>query len=840
MRYLNQYILLLLLSFSLSPIKAQKLDSLLKILHSYQKEDARKLSLLNQVSQEYQFTNLTLALQLADTAIVLGKKINDPVGLATACRIKGQELNAYGKRAEALVLIQSSLEQFEALSNKPEIAACLTAMGNAYLNLPDNDKALAYYNKSLAITTQLADKNAMAVNYLHSGSAYKGLRNMPKALERYQKAVALFKESGNKKLMAGAMYGVGTVYSLLGDYPTAIDYYQQSLQLSEKYGATNNVLSILSGFGYVFTNLGNYQKALEYHEKILSMAREFGTKDSSLMLSSIAYDYAALKNNDKAEKYYLQSIKTDEQSGNDPKSNTLNNLGNLYYGLPDFLKAWATFNKGLAIAQKQRDKRLMGVLQVSLGNWCMEAHDSMLTKVGINPSNRFDTTMAYLNIGKELAEEVGYTLTQRWAWQILSIAHERNHEYAKALEAYKKYIVIRDSIENNQNEKKVSRLVMQHEFDKQSDSIKLQEQVTAQKLDKQVLLAKQQKQEILLTQNRLELSNKELELSNKEKDLQHLAFLSSQSSFENEQLEKEGKIKQLTLSEKEKQLQAARVKSLTQEKTLNELKRQQQLIYLLIGLGVVSFIVLYFFYKARLQRIRLRNEVASEKMLQEQKEIEFQKQLGDVSMSALRSQMNPHFIFNCLNSIKLYTEQNKVTAASEYLTKFSRLIRQVFENSRTDRILLSAELNALGLYMDMEAMRFKEKLKYSISVDKNVDGDYIEIPPMLLQPYVENAIWHGLMPKEEGGKIDVNVGLEQSESMVVINITDNGIGREKSALLKSKTATKHKSFGMKVTSERLALTNARYKTCASVTLTDLLTNNGAPAGTRVTLKIPIE
>ena len=137
-------------------------------------------------------------------------------------------------------------------------------------------------------------------------------------------------------------------------------------------------------------------------------------------------------------------------------------------------------------------------------------------------------------------------------------------------------------------------------------------------------------------------------------------------------------------------------------------------------------------------------------------------------------------------------------------------------------------------------MRFKEKLKYSITVDNNVDAEYIQIPPMLLQPYVENAIWHGLMPKVEGGKIDVNVGLEQSESMVVINIIDNGIGREKSALLKSKTATQHKSFGMKVTSERLALTNAKYKTGASVTFTDLFDNYGAPAGTRVTLKIPIE
>ena len=137
-------------------------------------------------------------------------------------------------------------------------------------------------------------------------------------------------------------------------------------------------------------------------------------------------------------------------------------------------------------------------------------------------------------------------------------------------------------------------------------------------------------------------------------------------------------------------------------------------------------------------------------------------------------------------------------------------------------------------------MRFKEKLKYSIRLDENVDAGYIEIPPMLLQPYVENAIWHGLMQKKEGGKIDITVGLEENESMMVVNILDNGIGRARSELLKSKTATKHKSFGMKVTSERLALINTKSKNSANVTITDMFDNFGAPAGTRVTLKIPIE
>lgn len=208
-------------------------------------------------------------------------------------------------------------------------------------------------------------------------------------------------------------------------------------------------------------------------------------------------------------------------------------------------------------------------------------------------------------------------------------------------------------------------------------------------------------------------------------------------------------------------------------------------------------------------------------------------------MSALRSQMNPHFIFNCLNSIKLYTTQNDTVAASEYLTKFSKLIRLVLENSRNERITLSSELAALELYIEMEAMRFKEKLSYSFVVEENVEMDYIEIPPLLLQPYVENAIWHGLMAKEDGGRIDIRVAMTQNGSLLSINIKDNGIGRAAATALNNKIASKHRSYGMKATTERIALINQIYKTGASVLVQDLVNEQGLAAGTQVTIEIPV-
>lgn len=207
-------------------------------------------------------------------------------------------------------------------------------------------------------------------------------------------------------------------------------------------------------------------------------------------------------------------------------------------------------------------------------------------------------------------------------------------------------------------------------------------------------------------------------------------------------------------------------------------------------------------------------------------------------ISALRAQMNPHFIFNCLNSIQLYTAQNNTEKATGYLNKFSRLIRLVLENSRSDKVSLENELETLRLYMEMEAMRFRGKVNFFINIAQNVDKDSIQIPPLLLQPFVENAIWHGLMHKEEGGIIRIEV-TQPKENLLRFDITDDGIGREKAAEFKSKSATQNKSFGMKVTAERIELINQLYNTATQAQIIDLKNKQGEATGTKVVVEIPI-
>ena len=246
----------------------------------------------------------------------------------------------------------------------------------------------------------------------------------------------------------------------------------------------------------------------------------------------------------------------------------------------------------------------------------------------------------------------------------------------------------------------------------------------------------------------------------------------------------------------------------------------------------------YALYRYQVAQKTLKSRLKSEEALRKQQEAEYQKYLAQAEISALRAQMNPHFIFNCLNSIQYFTANNDAAKASDYLTKFSRLIRLVLENSRSEKVTLENELETLRLYIEMEVMRFGGKVSYRIDIAPGIAQDYLEIPPLLLQPFVENSIWHGLMHKDAGGTVQVSI-TQPDERLLRAEITDDGIGRQRAAEFKSKSATKTKSFGMKVTAERIALINQLYQTHARVDIQDLTDEAGVATGTRVIVEIPL-
>jgi len=248
--------------------------------------------------------------------------------------------------------------------------------------------------------------------------------------------------------------------------------------------------------------------------------------------------------------------------------------------------------------------------------------------------------------------------------------------------------------------------------------------------------------------------------------------------------------------------------------------------YYLIGGAFLLLIV--FGIISRLLYKRKRDE--------EQLRAEFKNQLAKAETIALRAQMNPHFIFNCLNSINSYVIDQKHETASDYLIKFSKLIRLILDNSRNETITIDKELETLKLYILLESARFDNKFACVYNVAEDVNTNTIMIPPMLLQPFVENAIWHGLMQKEGEGTITIDIN-KTDEELLNISIIDDGIGREKAAELKSKSAT-HKSHGLKVTSQRIEMMNRLNSTGAQVNIFDLKDDEGNALGTKIELIIP--
>ncbi|HSR38608.1 MAG TPA: histidine kinase, partial [Phnomibacter sp.] len=237
----------------------------------------------------------------------------------------------------------------------------------------------------------------------------------------------------------------------------------------------------------------------------------------------------------------------------------------------------------------------------------------------------------------------------------------------------------------------------------------------------------------------------------------------------------------------------------------------------------------------------LGSKLASLRAAQEKNSAEFEllenkQRLSEVEMKALRAQMNPHFLFNSLNSINNFILKNDADNASAYLTRFARLVRLILDNSRHEWVSLDQELQALKLYIELEQLRFDQTFDYKIQMEPGIDVMHCQIPPMMLQPYVENAIWHGLLHRNsEGGLLQINLSLNGKDQLK-ITIEDNGVGRKASAIRKSHQRSMHKqSHGMQITSERLDTINAVYQIDARSSIEDLYDDAGHATGTRVVL-----
>ncbi|MCI4668573.1 MAG: histidine kinase [Bacteroidia bacterium] len=468
---------------------------------------------------------------------------------------------------------------------------------------------------------------------------------------------------------------------------------------------------------------------------------------------------------------------------------------------------------------KKGELHYQNAIKLSSNTGGKRSYVNSLDKLGRNyqtQGNTFEARQEYIR-KKEVAEELeDDTLVAKTYEQIAETFEEENnldsaiYNEKKALNSLN---IARDSVAEVKKKNRISSLYLRKEETKEAINILQEGLAVAEKIgevDAQAraheLLAEGFEKEgkidkALFHYKKARILNDTIEAERTRKFRNILS--------QNEQIA--SKDKKIATLEKEQELQDEKIKSLQEREA-----SQRRIMYLLgIGLLIVSISA---FLVIRSNRARRRSN-----------------QL--LALKSLRSQMNPHFIFNSLNSINGFIARHDDRTANKYLSDFARLMRTVLDHSQQDFVSLATEVEVLKLYVKLEHFRFGDKFDYELQIDENLDVDKLKIPPMLIQPYIENAIWHGLRYKPEKGELFISIH-EEGEKRLIINILDNGIGRQQSALMKTKNQKSHKSTGLKNTSQRLDIIKDLYQYPISVILNDPYPEK-EHTGTQVILEMPL-
>ncbi|MGB5238220.1 MAG: histidine kinase [Flavobacteriaceae bacterium] len=602
-----------------------------------------------------------------------------------------------------------------------------------------------------------------------------------------------------KKLDTATMYA-DTIYSLSNQIN-----YGEGVALSHFY------------YGVINRFKGNYYQGIDHIEKYVSYYQHKG--DSSRMASGL-FQFAVMQGHLGDYKKSLDAqyrIYNIHKSDNYTKGMafTVQSIGHIQRKMDKHQEAIASYEASVSLNTRIND--LSGTWQslMSLGNTYAEI-------------NNFNQAEAYLVEAMVYAKKADDLYGIAFINENLGNLNNKTDDHIKALQFHKKALEIRNTLPSKKD-KALSQYHVGKTYLALGNTDKSKSYNT-----KSLMLAEEMNVKPLLLDNYKSMVDLYEFENNSSEAFKYLKLYTEikDSLFNSE------KNKQLV--EIETKYQTAQkdqeIELLKKENEINEKEAQRLDIVKKAILISAILILLLAGMLIYILRQKLKNQKAINAKDEEIKISNFREQLGTLEMKALRAQMNPHFLFNCMNSINKMILSEDHDNASRYLTKFSKLIRLMLENSEHQDVSLQDELEMLKAYIELEIIRFKGKIKYSIHLDENLESESILIPSMILQPFVENAIWHGLLPKDEAGLIEIKI--KENEDYLQCSITDSGIGRKASMELKKDSKHKKKSMGIKITSERLKLlTQEKIKEVISII--DLKDQNNNAIGTRVNILIPI-
>ena len=619
-------------------------------------------------------------------------------------------------------------------------------------------------------SSQAERPTSLYYRYIDSANYYKK-SNIRKSIDFITQSLAQLGMGSNKEQLAIAYSTLGEVYQYHKQYDLAISSYKDALLANQTLKT-----SLLLAKTYVLNKeYGEAEKLLSPLEKITKMV-----PFQRVELYEILGDaYVGLGEVDKAVAFYEEGLKIADKNQIAPKTIDLNSKIATAYAKGNRLQeANAYFNNSLELSSGQAPQRAV--------------QEKEKVADFYNKKNQFGQEIQLRKKSLEDLKKIPKSeVADGLSMEDDSISAQRiNYKIANAYIAQDKYDEAIPYLEESIKDADVDDdlLVRKDATRKLSEVYKYKGDYTK---------ALETYQEYVAVVDTLYVR--------KEQEIARAA------RFNRELAAKQSRISGL---EQERELTQSKYSlALTEQQLVAEsIKRQNWIIYSLIFGMLLMGLAVYFFYRSNKQQ-KLANNL--------------------LALKSLRSQMNPHFIFNALNSVNNFIAKSDERSANRYLSDFSTLMRAVLENSDEDFIPLSKELELLELYTKLEHSRFSDKFDYRITVDEDIDIDAFQIPPMLLQPYIENAIWHGLRYREDKGFLQI--GIKQKDKLALeISITDNGIGRKNSAALKTQNQKKQKSKGMGNIKKRIEILNDMYRDRVDVIISDLETNG---TGTKVLFTI---
>lgn len=599
---------------------------------------------------------------------------------------------------------------------------------------------------------------------------------------------------------------LANAYCDAGEMPKALGCGQSALFLALKINYPLGLERAYSNIAFTYYLLADYQKALDCYSKSLAIAGQTGNESGAAsIISTMGLIYDAEGRLPDALANFFKALKIAEDV-NDKKliATCTGNIGDAYLYQEDYSEALIYFLKSYKLYEEIGNENEQTYNLECIGNIYFKKQDytkaleyyNRALKIGEEINDKRSISSALGNIGRVYAADSNYKQAMNYFTSVLKQSEEMGNEAEVAKYVYNIGQVYLDEKKYKTAEKYIAKSV------KLADSISYKniENEGNERLS-ELYAHTGEWQKAYATYKNYTLSKDSLFNAEKSKQMGKL-----EAKYEYD--------RQLALQE----ANAEKIKAVAEAAN----KRQKVIISLIAAVAVsITLIALLIF--------RLWRNTRKEK-------VNIEKEKIAMELKALRAQMNPHFIFNAINSIQHFILNNESKAAHLHLSKFSQLIRKVLENSRFESIPLAEEIRMLELYLELETLRFSSRFHYRISVESSIDTENVLISPLIIQPFVENAIWHGLMHlKDKQGEL--LIGFEKKGDSLKCTINDNGIGRKRSMELKK--GTLHESMGLSIANERLQIVNMLNKSKTSVKLIDKTSNDGISSGTIVEMFMPV-